>query len=98
MNKYPTNCSVDRRKGEAATAASVKHKCYSLTSMMYYHKMGFALTTPLALCRLLAGLVIYMEFKPNYLDLYCKFYYLFGTKYYLVILFITANIRALEGV
>ena len=30
------NFSVNRIKGEAATAASVKHKCYSLTSMMYY--------------------------------------------------------------
>ncbi len=30
---------VNRIKGEAATAASVKHKCYSLTSMMYYLNM-----------------------------------------------------------
>ena len=32
------NRSVNRIKGEAATAASVKHKCYSLKSMMYYLK------------------------------------------------------------
>ncbi len=30
--------TVNRIKGEAATAASVKHKCHSLTSMMYYLK------------------------------------------------------------
>ena len=31
--------SVNWIKGEAATAASVKHKCYSLTSMIYYLKL-----------------------------------------------------------
>ncbi len=31
-----TTFSVNRMKDEAATAAFVKHKCYRLTSMMYY--------------------------------------------------------------
>ncbi len=36
-NLYPTNFSVNQIKGEAATATSVKHKCYNLTSMMCYY-------------------------------------------------------------
>ena len=40
LHQYPTHFSVTRIKGEAATAASVKHKCYSLTPMMHYLKIS----------------------------------------------------------
>ena len=38
MKKYHTNFGFHRIKDEAATASSVKHKCYGLTTtcMMYY--------------------------------------------------------------
>ena len=36
MKKYRANPGVNRAKNGAATAASVKHKCYSFTIIMYY--------------------------------------------------------------
>ena len=38
MRKYHANPGVNRAKSRAATAASVKHKCYSITIIMYYLK------------------------------------------------------------
>ncbi len=36
MKKYDANPGVNRAENGAATAASVKHKCYSFTIIMYY--------------------------------------------------------------
>ena len=36
MKKYHANPGVNRMKNGVATAASVKHKCYSFTIIMYY--------------------------------------------------------------
>ena len=38
MKKYRANPGVNRTENGAATAASVKHKCYSFTIIMYYLK------------------------------------------------------------
>ena len=36
MKKYRANPGVNRTENGGATAASVKHKCYSFTTIMYY--------------------------------------------------------------
>ena len=36
MKKYHANPGVNRTENGAATGASVKHKCYSFTIIMYY--------------------------------------------------------------
>ncbi len=39
MKKFCANIGVNRIKYGSATAASVKHKCYSFTIIMYYLKV-----------------------------------------------------------
>ena len=60
MKKYRANLGVNRVENGAATAAPVKHKCYSFTIIMYYLKVTYI---PHSLLRLSKdrchGLVMY---------------------------------------
>ena len=63
--------------GEAATAASVEHKCYSLTSMMYYLNMVWCNSLPILTClvpeKSALGWWLYWQLCPKHSTLTLNF-------------------------